>query len=251
MGPSYSQDTPLYNSRITNTYLKLIRKRYSHVDIDKLLTYAGMEKHQVEDEGHWFTQRQVNRFHKKLRELTGNSNIAREAGQFSASPEAMGGIAKYILGLVSPARAYSLVGRYAEKFTRSTRVEARSLSPTTVEVTATPRQGVKEEPFQCENRKGYFESVSRLFNYRMPRIEHPECVFQGGEACRYIVSWQASPAATWKRLRLLSLPLFLLLTLAFFLNLAPCLYFLPLLLLLSFAFWLSLLFQTLILGFLP
>jgi HD-GYP domain-containing protein (c-di-GMP phosphodiesterase class II) len=210
MGPSHSQDTPLYNSRITNTYLKLIRKRYGHVDIKKLLAYADMELHQVEDEGHWFTQRQVNRFHKKLRELTGNSDIAREAGQFSASPEAMGGIAKYILGLVSPARAYALVGRYAEKFTRSTRVESRSLSPTTVEVVATPRPGVKEEPFQCENRKGYFESVSRLFNYKPPTIEHPECVFQGGDACRYIVSWQASPSTTWKRLRLLSLPLFLL-----------------------------------------
>ena len=210
MGPSNFQDTPLYNSRITNTYLKLIRKRYSHVDIRELLAYADMELHQIEDEGHWFSQRQVNRFHKKLRELTGNSDIAREAGQFSASPEAMGGIAKYILGLVSPARAYALVGRYTEKFTRSTRVESRKMSPTTVEVVATPRQGVKEEPFQCENRKGYLESVSRLFNYKLPRIEHPECIFQGGNACRYLVSWQASPAATWKRLRFLSLPLFLL-----------------------------------------
>jgi hypothetical protein len=144
MESSRSLDTPLYSSRITNTYLKLIRSRYSQVDISQLLSYAGMELQEVEDEGHWFTQRQVNRFHKKLRELTGNENIAREAGQYSASPEAMGGIARYILGLVSPARAYALVGRYAGKFTRSTRVESRQISPTTVEVVATPREGVKE-----------------------------------------------------------------------------------------------------------
>ena len=75
---------------------------------------------------------------------------------------------------------------------------------------ATPRQGVKEEHFQCENRKGYLESVSRLFNYKAPSIEHSECVFLGGDACRYIVSWQTSPAATWRRLRFFSLPLLLL-----------------------------------------
>jgi HD-GYP domain-containing protein (c-di-GMP phosphodiesterase class II) len=199
---SRALDTPLYNSRITNTYLKLVRKRYPQVDIGALLAHAGMEAHQVADEGHWFTQRQVNRFQEKLRELTGNPHIAREAGLFSASPEALGGIGRYILGLVSPERAYTLVGKFTKKFTRSVIVEPRSIGKTSVEIVITPRAGVREEPFQCENRMGYMESVARHFNYSLPHIDHPECVFKGGGCCKYIVTWQPSFARRGRRARL-------------------------------------------------
>ncbi len=183
----------LYNSRITNTYLKLVRKRYPHVDIQHLLAYAGMEPYQVEDEGHWFTQGQVNRFQEKLIALTGNDDIAREAGVFTASPEVMGGIRRYLLGLANPAKAYALVSRYTSKFTRSSRYESRRLGPNKIEYIVTPYKGTQEAPFQCRNRLGYFEAITRLFDYKPPRIEHPECLFRGGEVCRYIVSWHDSP----------------------------------------------------------
>ena len=195
-------DTPLYNSRITNTYLKLLRKRYPQVDSGEILTHAGMEAHQVADEGHWFTQRQVNRFQEKLQELTRNPHIAREAGLFSASPEALGGIGRYILGLVGPERAYALVEKFTTKFTRSSVVESHMTGPSSVVVVSTPRQGVREELFQCENRMGYLESVARHFNYDLPRIEHPECIFAGGTCCKYIVSWRPSFARLGRRLRL-------------------------------------------------
>jgi GAF domain-containing protein len=192
-------DRPLYNSRITSTYLALIRKRYPQVDVGELLSHAGMELHQVEDEGHWFTQRQVNRFQEKLRELTGNRNIAREAGRFSASPEAIRGIGRYMLGLVNPARAYSLAGKFPTKFTRSTRMEGRRLGPTSAEVIATPYEGVREELFQCESRLGYLEAISLLFGARLPRIAHEECFFRGAPHCRYVITWSPSPAARWRR----------------------------------------------------
>jgi HD-GYP domain-containing protein (c-di-GMP phosphodiesterase class II) len=199
-------DTPLYNSRITSTYVRLVRKRYPQVDLDAVLRHAGMALHQVEDEGHWFTQRQVNRFQEKLRELTGNQGIAREAGLYSASPEALSGIARYILGLASPGRAYALAGKFTAKFTRSSRIESRSTGPTSVEILSTPNAGVREEPFQCENRQGYLLSIPRLFHGRLPRIEHPECIFRGDPRCRYLISWEPSPAARWRTARLAAIP---------------------------------------------
>ena len=92
MNDSVQEDRPLYSSRITNTYIKLIRHKYSYIDVNELLRSAGIEPFQIEDEGHWFTQKQINLFHKKLHEFTGNKNIAREAGLYAASPEALGGI---------------------------------------------------------------------------------------------------------------------------------------------------------------
>jgi len=194
----------LYNSRITNTYLKLVRRRYPRVDVADLLAYAGMGLQQVEDEGHWFTQEQVNLFQERLVVLTGNPDIAREAGLFTASPEVLGGIRSYLLGLVSPARAYDLVGRFTSKFTRSSKYESRPLGPCQVEVLVTPYEGVREEPFQCKNRRGYLEAISRIFGYRLPQISHPECLFRGGRACRYLVSWEESPYSRWMKRRRLA-----------------------------------------------
>lgn len=191
----------LYNSRITNTYLRLLRQRYPQVDVADLLAYAGMEPQQVADEGHWFSQEQVNLFQERLVVLTGNPDIAREAGLFTASPEVLGGIRSYLLGLVSPARAYALVGRFTGKFTRSSRYESRRLGPCQVEVLVTPFPGVKEEPYQCRNRRGYLEAISRIFGYRLPHIDHPECLFRGDRACRYLVSWEESPYTRWKKWR--------------------------------------------------
>jgi len=51
---------------------------------------------------------------------------------------------------------------------------------------------VQEQPFQCENRIGQFESVGIAFNNSIPQIDHPECIFKGGECCRYIIEWRSN-----------------------------------------------------------
>ena len=88
-------EKPLYNSRIIDTYIKLIKRKYSYINVSELLDYAGMEPYQVADQGHWFTQSQINRFHERLTKLTGNEEIAREAGRYAASPDAIGVMRQY------------------------------------------------------------------------------------------------------------------------------------------------------------
>jgi putative nucleotidyltransferase with HDIG domain len=191
----------LYSSRIVNTYIKLIKRKYSYINIGELLSYARMETYQVEDEGHWFTQEQIDLFYERLEELTGNKNIAREAGRYAASPETIGVMRQYILGLVGPAKAYELLGKAVPNFTKSSIYEAKKIRSNKVEITVTPIEGISEKPYQCENRIGYIEAISLAFNYRLPKIEHPECFFKGGKVCRYIVLWQESLSAFWKKVR--------------------------------------------------
>ncbi|MDO8685108.1 MAG: hypothetical protein Q7J78_00385, partial [Clostridiales bacterium] len=155
MTQSSPNNLPLYNSRIINTYIKLIRSRYNYINIGELLSYAKIEPYQVEDEGHWFTQEQINLFYERLKKLSGNKDIAREAGRYSASPDALGIMRPYVLGLVGPAKAYEIVGKIASNFTRSSRFGSRLLAPNKIEITVTPNEGVSEEVFQCENRAGY------------------------------------------------------------------------------------------------
>jgi len=195
-------DRPLYNSRIINTFIALLRKRYPYINISDLLNYAGMERYQVEDEGHWFSQSQVDRFYEQLVNVTGNTNIAREAGRFAASAESIGAMKQYVLSHVGPATAYEMLGKASINFTRSSTCTARRLRSETVELTFTPVEGVRERPYQCENRIGHIDAVSLVFKHRLPKIEHPECMFRdNGQVCRYIVSWQRSPSAFWNKVR--------------------------------------------------
>lgn len=194
------KDKPLYNSRIIDNFIKLIKKRYSYVKIDELLDYAKMENYQIDDQGHWFTQEQVNLFHKKLIKLTGNKDIAREAGRYAASPDALGVMRAYFLGLVGPGRVFKIVRKAAANLTKSSVYESKKIDSNSVEITVKPREGVREELFQCENRKGFFEAIAMMFNHRLPEISHPECIFRGNDACRYIVSWKASNASIWKNI---------------------------------------------------
>ncbi|WP_306536196.1 ATP-binding protein [Geobacter sp.] len=195
------ESPPLYNSRIFDTYLKLLRKRYPHVQIDELLRCAGMSLHQVMDPGHWFSQEHADRFYARLVQMTGNRTIAREAGCYAASPEALGTVRQYLLGLAGPARGFALVNRAAAHFTRSSVFESRKISDTRVEVVVRFRDGVSERPYQCANRMGFLEAFVSLFTHCLPEITHPECIFLGGEVCRYEISWRKGRADLWRLAR--------------------------------------------------
>ena len=203
------ESTPLYNSRIIDTYIKLLKRKYTYVDIDEVLDYAGMKPYEVADQGHWFSQEQIDRFYDIVLVKTGNQNIAREAGQYAASPEALGVMRQYALGLIGPAKVYSVVGMTSARFTKSAVYESRRLSSTKIEITVTPRTGCKEKPFQCDNRMGFWDAIARMFDSRLPRIEHPQCMFKGGDVCRYIISWEPHGSAAWKIARNVSLAVLL------------------------------------------
>ena len=105
-----SDTTPLYNSRITNTYLEYIKNSYPDLDIDYIFEYAGMTKYEVEDPAHWFTQDQTDRFQEILVEKTENPNIAREAGRYSTLQKGMGPAKEHIIRIYETDICLSLNG---------------------------------------------------------------------------------------------------------------------------------------------
>lgn len=194
-------EPPLYNSAIVRTFVKFVQLRYLHINIGELLESAGMKAYEVEDEGHWFTQGQVDVFHETLVKMTGNPQIARDAGRFTSSQESMGSLSRYGLGMAGPARVFEGITALTRRYTRSATYESRRLGKTVFELTVTPHPGIREQEYQCQNRIGYFEAVVHVFNSRLPRVEHPECVFHGGSCCRYRVTWHESQAQVWRTAR--------------------------------------------------
>ena len=213
MEPSGLRDSPLYNSRIINSFILLIKHKYSYVDIAELLEYAGMKEYEVADQAHWFKQEQVDRFYERLVQVTGNKKIARDAGRYAASPDVLGAMRQYILGMVDAASTFEIINKTTRNFTRSSRYESRQISSNSVEIVVTPLEPGIEKPYQCENRIGFFEAIVLIFNHKitdlqyfpeiqhLPSIEHPECMFRGGEVCRYLVRWDKNLFLSLKKAR--------------------------------------------------
>ncbi|MBW2156609.1 MAG: response regulator [Deltaproteobacteria bacterium] len=196
---------PLYNSRITKTYLEFIKNRYPDLDIDYLLEYARMTKYEVEDPAHWFSQDQADRFQEALVEKTGNLDIAREAGRYTASSEGMGPGRQRILGFIKPTSVYLLMEKLYPILSRGATIKVKRLGPDKVEIVSTPEQDVDEKPYQCGNRIGIFESLAELFTNKFANVNHPLCFHKGDRACRYIIKWEKTASIIWKRIRNYSL----------------------------------------------
>ena len=70
-------EKPLYNSRIIKAYLEYLNQFFPDLDINSVLEDADITRHGIEDSAHWFTQKQVDRFHDRLVEVTKNNKISR------------------------------------------------------------------------------------------------------------------------------------------------------------------------------
>jgi HD-GYP domain-containing protein (c-di-GMP phosphodiesterase class II) len=190
-----------YNSRNIQVKVRLIEKNYPHLDVERMLDYAGMKRYEIEDDGHWFTQDQIDRFEDMAVRLTGNASIAREAGRFSTSVESHSRIRSYLIGLLGPLSAYKMVGKAGPLVSRATTFVINALSPHSVEVICTPVEGISEKAYQCENRLGILESIAFTFTRRLPKVEHPECTMRGDSRCRYVVEWEPSVVDVLRRVR--------------------------------------------------
>ncbi len=192
---------PLYNSRLMKIYLEFLIKNYPEVSIDAVLDAARMTRFEVEDPAHWFNQGQIDRFHAALVEKTGNANIARDVGRYSATSAAAGAVKQIILGLMSLTATYQLSEKLYPYMSRGASVKAKKLKSNAVEVTAKPKPGVAEKPYQCANRMGTLEGLAKLFTDTLATVEHPACFHKGDDCCRYLISWTKQPHLFWKRFR--------------------------------------------------
>ena len=191
---------PIYNSRIINTYIEFLEKFFPDVDIDTVLRKAEISRHEVEDPGHWFTQHQADSFHAAVVDRTGNPNIAREAGRFTVSSKRVGAAKQYALGAISLASIYMKTGQLAKALSRGTDITTRKLGSSKVEIVSRPKPGIKEKPYQCENRTGTLEGVAKLVTNKYAEIDHIACLHKGDDCCRYILTWEKTTALIWKRI---------------------------------------------------
>ncbi len=187
-----------YSSRILKIFLEFLQNDHPHINPDAVLAKSGLKPYTINDPSHWLTQEEVDRFYKVVCEQTGESDIARRAGRF-ASSKGLGNAKQYILGFMTPTAIFLLFEKVYPLFSLGADIAARKIESNVFEIIATPKPGVAEKPYQCENRTGFFEAVPKLFSEQYGVIDHPQCCHKGDSCCRYIITWQDSSLFFWKR----------------------------------------------------
>ena len=198
-------DTPLYNSRILKSYVEYLKRYLPDIDIASLLKYADIETYQLDDEGHWLTQSQVDRFHTMLEKTTQDPDISRKVGRFSVASRASGALGQYMMGFINPATAYGVLEKINARLSRGAVLKTKAIGADKIEAKAVLQPGVVEKPYQCLNRLGGLEALAKLSTNKFATIEHPVCIHEGGGCCLYIITWEKTRAFFWKKIRSYSL----------------------------------------------
>src|SRR5208283_1922407 len=126
----------LYNSRIIKSYVEYLKRYLPDIDIAPLLKYADIETYQLDDEGHWFTQEQINRFQTMLMKTIQDPDISRKVGRFSVSSRASGALGQYLMGFVNPATAYGVLEKINTRLSRATVLKTKTIGADQIEATA-------------------------------------------------------------------------------------------------------------------
>jgi len=182
-----NEDTPLYNIQIIRNHINFIKKKFPQINIESLLNYAGITKLQFNDLGYWCSQRQINKLNEILAKKTGNVDISRETGRYLMESQNI--IVQYILGFKSPTSGSLQIASIYSKLSLGASTWGKKITPNRIEIFAKPNPGVKEQLFQCKNRIGCFEGVIKFFTDEFPHIEHPLCIHEGAQYCKYNISW--------------------------------------------------------------
>jgi PAS domain S-box-containing protein len=193
--------SPLYNSRIIKNWVEYLKKYYPDIDMNSLLNYSNIKDYELDDEGHWLTQKQVDRFHEMAASATDDPDISRAVGRFMVSSQSSGAVKQYLLGFINPETAYAVIEKLNASLSRAVVLKTKSLGVNSIEVKTTLMPNVAEKPYQCLNRLGALEAVAKPLTGKYANIEHTTCIHKGGDCCRYIISWEKTRPFFWKQIR--------------------------------------------------
>ncbi len=199
--PTYDDHSPLYNSRIFKVYIDYLSKNHPEINLEEVLEFAGITSYAIEDQAHWFSQTQVDRFNQIIVQKTGNPNISRDAGRYAVSSGGLAALQQYLMGFMGLSYVYLLMGKLYGIVSRGATVTAKRIRNNKVELFSRPNPGVNEKPYQCLNRIGTFESLANLFSNEMAQVDHPTCRHEGADHCHYVITWKRTASMSWRLVR--------------------------------------------------
>ncbi|NRD48974.1 ATP-binding protein [Corallococcus exiguus] len=130
-----------------------------------------------------------------LREDSGDSRFMREAGLFTASPQALGFVFYMLRAFGSPKACYKQTIDFSPSYNRVGSFAVDLLEHKRLKLSY--RSSIPEQNRNiCELRMGQFASFPTIWGLAPAEVRETECQVLGGHACRYHLTW-TDPPTLW------------------------------------------------------
>lgn len=181
---------------LTATLLLRVAQVSGDDAIDEVLASAGSTRSvgYLRDASNWVSYDEAIALFVAAKAVTGDSGIARSAGEETVRQHAGTAVASVLRSLGSPEAILRQVTMAATKFSMVTEMEALEVEPGRSLISARARPGFVRGAHLCEWTTGLLSQPTVLFGLPPAVVEEKECQARGGERCLYEVCWDASAA---------------------------------------------------------
>ncbi len=203
---------------VLKTYLLRLRSEKGERNARQLLREAGIDPSLIDNEMGWVSTLAAKRALKAIARELGETAL-RKRGDWVTHPEALGTYVRMLRLAEEPIDAYRYLAAHAREVTRVGQWELEEIGGSTkkneksgkrenvqkVRMTYRLRDDagddadladLKDEDLLCAAREGELAAVTRIWGLPDATVTHEGCLAKGGEACVYLVSWEA--ARPWR-----------------------------------------------------
>ena len=182
---------------LSSVLIRRVRRLSGEDGLMELLERAGSNRTiaYLDDVTNWISYDETMALLRAAAELTGDTQVARRAGEETIAQHAGTPVATLMRSLGSPEEIYSKITQAASKFSAVSVLEALDVSPGRASIQAQECEGFVRTFEHCDWAKGLLSQPTVLFGLPPATVTESTCQARGDEACVYEITWDAGLAA--------------------------------------------------------
>jgi signal transduction histidine kinase len=161
-------------------------------DVSAVLARLGVSEAQLRDETAWVSLYFCEDFFAALIAAGEDQGMFDRCGRLAVSPRYSGLIRPLFRAVGDPLFAYRQVAQATGRFNKVGEMTLRDAQPGLVSLEYRPKPGAPLERGRhvCQARGAQLAALPLMFDVPPAEIQHPVCLHEGGELCRYDLRWK-------------------------------------------------------------
>ncbi|MFP2906700.1 ATP-binding protein [Pyxidicoccus sp. 3LFB2] len=190
-------NAPEVSTRATSTLLHYFEHRYGAERMSRVWQQQGFSLglDYMRTPTNFVSLRFLERVATVLQAESGDAQFMRQAGLFTASPQALGFVYYMLRAVGSPRMCYRQTIEISPSYNRVGTFHVEKLERERLELSY--RSSILEQDRKiCELRMGQFASFPTIWGLAPAEVRESECQVNGASACRYHLRW-TDPPSNW------------------------------------------------------
>ena len=172
-------------------FLDLAAEQLGEARVRELLEEQGIELELLRDPSAWLSMKDSERIVRTLHEAVGDPLYVARAARAAFTARYMGPLRAIIRAFGNTGKAYEQMVRSLPRFNKVGELGFEQVGPRHVRLTYRQKPGAAAEtdPLMCLGRQQNMAAVPTIFDLPPAKLEHPECMHRGDDACVYEIRY--------------------------------------------------------------